>query len=344
MRRSFVPWTFILLTLWASPPLRAEPSALVQVAPAQMRNMSDELTTYGTVEFSPEHGQVLDVQGEGLVTRVLVAAGQAVRKGQPLIELQNTANANLERRNAEINVRFAAKDVQRLRSLRDRQLATNAEVLVAEQNLAKAQAILGNINKRLGRGATRVLRAGMDGVVEQVAVHAGDIAAVGTPLLRLAQGDRLRVRLGVEPEDVVQVRVGQPVIVSTLFHHPSSVQGRVTQIYRQIDPRTHLTQAVVPLPAVPDLLPGAMVRGRIILRQGLVLAVPHSAVLYQHQRPYVFVDVHGRARKRWVQSGLNDGRYIEIRTGLKAGETVVTLGNYELKDGMALRVQPGARQ
>ncbi|MEW5791153.1 MAG: efflux RND transporter periplasmic adaptor subunit [Pseudomonadota bacterium] len=334
-----LPRSLILSMLLLSTPAWAAPSVLSRLAPASTQTIQESLTAYGTVEYAPEHGQTVDVQGEGLLRRVFVAAGQTVHRGDPLIELENTANARLERRNAEIDVEFASKDVKRLRDLRARQLATNAEVQTAEQALAKAQAVLANIRKRLGASPVRTLRAEMDGVVEQVMLRAGEIAAPGTPLLRLAQGNRLRVRFGVEPEDIDRIRAGMPVRVQALYAGATPVTGAVREIYRQVDPKTRLAEVVVPLAGGPGLLANAMVRGEIILSQTQALTVPRSAVLYQQGRPYVFVARQGRAWQRWVRIGQDTGRVIEIRAGLRPGERVVMLGNYELQNGMALRLE-----
>lgn len=318
------------------------PSVLAQASPARLTAMRETITVYGTVEFSPQHTQVLDLQAEGLVESVYVAAGQQVRKGAMLAMIRNTPNDLLELDRARIDAAFARRDVDRLRGLRARQLATNAEVQVAEQNLDRDEALLANVRKRLGNASTRTLRAPMDGVVEAVNVRQGDIVPAGNPVLRLAKGDRLRARLGVEAEDLPRVAGGQRVSITPVYGEAAPVTGQVRQIYRQIDPKTHLAEVVVPLPAVPSLLPGSMVRGLLVLRDlPAVLAVPRSAVLYAGGRPYVFVVDRGTARRRWVRAGLDDGRQVEIRGGLRAGELVVTVGNYELRDGMALRLQPG---
>lgn len=315
-------------------------SAAVEVRPARLVAMTETLIAYGTVEYAPEQSQTVKVQGDGLVTKVLVAAGQRVHRGDLLVELTATANARTELENAQITVTFARKDRKRLRDLRARQLATNAEVQVAEEHLAKAEATLANVRKRQGATTTRVPRATMDGVVDVVNVQQGEIAAAGTPLLRLAKGDRLRVRLGVEAEDLDQVREGQEVRVAPLYAGSKVIKGQVRQIYRQIDPKTRLAEVVVPLPAAPTFLPGSMVRGEIILSQRPeVLAVPRAAVLSREGRPYVFVAQDGRAARRWVEIGQDDGEQVEIRQGLEPGEPVVSLGNYVLEDGMALRIQ-----
>ncbi len=323
----------------ASAPRPPAVSAMVQTSTAKLNRMSDSMTVYGTVEYAPEQSRVLDVQGEGIINKVMVAAGQKVRKGDALLELTATVNAKTELENAQIAVKFARKDLQRLRDLRTRQLATNLDVQTAEETLAKAETAFSSAHKRQGGGNVRVLRAEMDGIVDQVNVRQGEIAAAGAPLIRLAKGDQLRVRLGVEAEDLSRLHDGLLVHIMPLHHGAQPSSGRIQQIYRQIDPKTRLAEIVVTLPSAPGLFPGAMVKGEIVLAQQTVLTVPRSAVLSRNGKNYVFLAKDMRATLRWVETGNDNGSNIEIRRGLNAGDVVVSLGNYELENGMALRVQ-----
>jgi len=332
----------LLLGLSAVPAAAlAEVSALVRLTPARVMAMTDHLHAYGTVEFSPEGGQTLSLEAESLVTQVLVAAGQRVRKGEPLLRVKPSINDQLQMDQARIAVRYAEEDLQRLKGLRDRQLATNAEVQAAAQNLARAKAGLRDIGARLHTLQSGALRAPMNGVVESVAVHQGDLVPAGQPLLRLSKGDQLRVLLGVEPEDLTRVHRGDVVQIQPVYGGTTPIAGRVTQIYWQVDPKTRLAQVVVPVPANPALLPGGMVHARILVGQGRDLAIPDSAVLQSQGRSYCFVAVHGRAQRRWIETGWQEKGWIAVKKGLQAGERVVSLGNYELHDGMALRVEGG---
>lgn len=327
-----------------TPAAHTEPSALVRVAPVQRLTAKSTLTAYGTVEFSPEDSQVVNLEGERVVTRVLVAAGQTVVTGDALLTVRATPTDQVELDRARIDVEFARKDLERLQDLRAQQLATNAQVQAAEAVLAKAEAILAGATKRLGGPAEMTVQADRPGVVESVNVREGDIVAPHTPLLRLARSDRLQVRLGVEPADIQRVRPGQAVEVTPLHGPAERIASRAKRVSGQIDPKTRLAEVVVPLTPAPGLVPGAMVRGTIVLAERRdAMAVPRSAVLYEGPRAYVFVVERGRAVRRWVHVGEDDGRSVEILQGLGVGDTVVTLGNYELTDGMAVRVQPGPR-
>ena len=327
--------------LYAAEPNSAisPPSALVSVTKTKLMKVTNSMIAYGTVEYAPEQSQVLNVQGDGIVSKVMVAAGQRVRKGEALLELSVTANAHTEFENARIAVNFAAKDLERLKGLRVRQLATNLEVQTAEETLARAQATLANVLKREGDSALRILHAESDGVVDQVTVHHGEIAVAGSPLIRLVKGDQLRVLLGVEAEDLPLMHEGLQVDVSPLNQDARPSKGHIQQIYRQIDPKTRLAEVVVGLPVAPGLLAGAVVKGEIILGKQTVLTIPRSAVLSRDGHNYVFIARNSRAILKWVNTGQENGDNVEIRHGLTVGDDVVTLGNYELEHGMLLRVQ-----
>lgn len=314
------------------------PSVLVQSAAVRLMPMKQSLTAYGTVEYAPEHSRVEDLQGEGVVKEVLVSVGQLVHAGDPLLRLLPTANASIEIERGRLDLVFARKTLDRLTELRGRQLATNAEVQAAEETLGKSQAVLTELKKRYLGEKGLLLRAGTDGVVEAVLVREGQIAVSGAPLLRLADGNRLRIRLGVEPEDVQRVRIGQEVQIRPMYPGAKPVVGRIGEVFRQVNPQTRLAEIIVPLPVVDGILPGVMVRGDIFTRaESRVPAVPRSGVLYEGDKGYVFVVEQGVARRRFVDVGQDDGYFVEIRKGLKVGETVVTLGNYELADGTAVR-------
>jgi len=95
----------------------------------------------------------------------------------------------------------------------------------------------------------------------------------------------------------------------------------------------------VPIPAeqTDRLVLGGSLTGDILLHAHSGLTVPRSAVLEDDQGAFVFRIVDGRGRRTAVTTGLQSDQWIEIASGLKAGEAVVVTGNYELRDGMLVR-------
>lgn len=117
---------------------------------------------------------------------------------------------------------------------------------------------------------------------------------------------------------------------------PTKYRGKVSAFNRQIDQKTRLVDAIVDLQIDGDHAPpiGIEMRGEIRLSGEPTLTVPRAAVLYDHRGAYVFIVRNGRAHRVAVTPGLDSGGSIGIKGPVKAGDSVVIQGNYELKDGM----------
>jgi RND family efflux transporter MFP subunit len=316
------------------------PSASVQVSIAQYMPMSKSLTVYGTVSFPLEQTQQISVQNEVRVLQIFVTQGQRVNKNDPLLQLTPSGNAKLTFENAKTSVEFAKKELDRLLKLRVQFLATNADIQVATQNLTKAEAELRNLQTQQQNENGNILRSNSDGIVLAVNVQTGQIVPPNTALLSFASDDKRQIRLGIENEDLAEVHLGQQVIITPLQNEKLEFIGYIKNITGQIDPNTGLIDVIVLLDKAPELISGSMVRGRIIIKHtSNTIAIPRSAVLYLQDKPYIFVAVNGKAQQRWITVGDDNGQFVSILSGLKVNEKVVVVGNYELTDGMVLRME-----
>ena len=314
--------------------------ATVHVAPATLAPMREILTAFGTIAFSADALQTLSVPYQARVVKVAVVAGQAVRKGDALLVLQPTAGAALELQRADNDATFARKELERTRQLFAQHLATNTDLATAEQAAHNADAAQVSASARFGGTGERALRADHDGVVADIAAHNGEVIAADTVFAHVGDTTGLRLDLGVEPSAIAQVRTGEPIEFRLLQDGAPMLKASVERVGRQIDAQTRL----IPVVAKPDesaqLPPGAAVSAQIETGSGKpVLGVPRTAVLYRDDKAFVYVVQSGKAVRRAVDVGIDDGERIEIKSGLAAGEPVVTLGNYELEDGMAVKAQ-----
>ena len=272
-------------------------SALVAVTHVHQMEMTKDIRCYGAVEFSPEGGQSLSLETEASVTQVLVAVGQRVSVGEPLVRVAPSVNDKMLLRQARIADRFALQNLRRARSLRARELATNVDVESAAQILARSNSSLQELKARLRPLVSGVIRSPMDGVVQSVGVHQGDFVTAGQPLLGLAKDGRLRVLLGIEPADLARVKVGDSVVLRPISGGWGPYISKVDKIYWQLDPQTMLAQVMVRLPALPDMLAGSMVRGEIQTGKAQVLAVPESAILRESGKSYCYATQESKRRE-----------------------------------------------
>lgn len=298
-----------------------------------------EITSYGMIQ--PDIANTLHVvmSRPGQVTRLAVSPGQEVRRGQRLFEFATSAAVLSGYRQAASAVTFARADLARSRELLKERLATNAQVAAAEKALSDAQQAL-QAQEQIGAGRpTEWVVSPADAVVTEVTAKVGDRMDQGGAVLQLTTGTAVQAVLGIQPEQVAQVRSGMPVAITSVFADKQVVNGRIGDIHRVINPQTRLVDAVVRLDekTAHGLLPGMNVKGVITVAALKSWVVPRQAVLTDEGGAYVFQIKDGKAVRVDVQIVLDAQDSYGISGKLDPAEKLVTLGNYELSDGQAVR-------
>ena len=328
---------FLLSWLFAAAPVMAgAPSVQVQTVSLKQQTVADSVSGYGVVSPDTRSLQNISLPRPGQLISLLVSAGQVVKKGAPLLEFGTGADAALNYQQALAAADFAKSDVARMEQLLGQQLATQSQLAAAKKALADALASL-HAQEKIGAGRTlERISSPFDGVVVAVQAAQGDRLAAGAPVLQLARAGGQRLLLGIEPDEVSRVRPGMPVSVASVFSTERKVPGRVAQVFGMINPQTQFVDVLVLVPG-GGLLPGTRVRAEIVLKQQTAWMVPRSAVLRDAQGDYLFQVRQGHAHRVNVQTGLQQGRLIVVSGSFETNAPVVSLGNYELQDGMAVR-------
>ncbi len=315
------------------------PVAAVRVGAATVRDFEDRITAYGSVELAAARSETLSVQAESQVAELYVIQGAAVRKGDRLLRLVGSANSRLDAEKSDRDALATQNEAARVERLHAQGLATNSEREAARGAAATATALRDSLIARTGHAAGITLTAPRTGIVESLAVQPGDIIAPGAIAVRIADPAAWQVRLGIEPDQVKRLRTGQSVALSG-FSASSSTVGSIKYVDERIDAQSRLASAFVVGHDSLPLSPGAGVRGEITVAIHLhAVAVPRTAVLFEHEKPYVFVAAKDKAQRRDIEIGFQDESSFEVLKGVAADESVVVLGNDELSDGMAIRIE-----
>jgi len=312
------------------------PSVQVETVALKQQPMADTVSGYGVVSPDTRALQTVSLPRPGQIVRLLVSAGQVVKKGVPLLEFATGANAALGYRRARHAVDFARSETARIEQLLSQQLATQSQLAAAKKTLADAEAAL-RAQETIGAGQPlEQVSAPFDGVVVTLQAAQGDRLSAGAPVLQLARSGEQRVVLGVEPDNVARVHPGMAVSVTAVFDPERKVVGRVAQVFGMINPQTQFVDVLVAVPG-GGLMPGTRVHARIALSRKAEWVVPRSAVLRDAQGAYIFQVRAGKAHRVNVRTGLERDGLIAVQGAFSASEPVVSLGNYELRDGMAVR-------
>jgi membrane fusion protein, multidrug efflux system len=324
---------------------RAKPSqglvAAVKVDSIKRGILAAEITVYGVIVPAAGAVQTITVPYESRVRRILVAEGQQVARGNALLEIEPSAETQLQTQQARNEYESAQKALQYMQQRLDLQLATNDQLLTAQQAVEQARAKLESMRTR-GSENPHVIHADAGSLISKVSIQAGAIVPAGNPMIEVVVQNRLAARLGIEPADSGKIKSGQEVSLARV-NAPGTrtVLGKIRKLSESANATSHLVDGFVDLPSSSGFLLNEYVAGKIKVASAEVLLVPRSAVLPEEDHHVLFTVKDGRAEQHTVQVGMENDKEVAVKgKDLHAGEAVVILGNYELKDGMAVKADP----
>lgn len=320
---------------------RTSPVAQVQVAKVQRKAVTEKVIAYGSVVAQPGKTHSVSIAFETRVRHVLVAPGQFVRENDPLVEIELSPAAQVQFQQAKNAAEAAQKELKQTQERFNLKLATNQDLSAAEKTARDAEAQLTAL-QRAGAGGDNRVHSDVAGIIAKVNAQDGQIVPPGNPVVEIVAESDIEVKLGVEAEDLSAAQEGAPVTIIPLNDPTASkVEGTIRLVTRRIDPATRLVDVYVTLPAGTKLFLDGYVRGEIQRTEKNALAVPRSAVLPNESREFeIFTVANNHAIRHTVKIGAENPNEIQvIANDLHEGDPVVTLGNYELEDGMAVEIK-----
>ena len=311
------------------------------------------------------------------VLEVRSAPGDRVRSGQVLVVLdardlaahaqsaralalsadQATIAATSEQQAAEAALTLAHATYERVAGLHAKRSATTQELDDVTGALRAAEARRAGAVARVhaavsgaegahaaseAAGTTETfarIAAPFDGVVTDKMVEPGNMAAPGTPLMRLEDTRGFRLEVRVDESRIGQISSGATVRVSLdsgTGAAPTMVSGTVVEIARAVDADARAFLVKIALPDSVGLRSGMFGRAQFTTRKRAALTVPAAALRHQGQMTSAFVVEKGIARLRLVSvSGT------EVLAGLSEGDVVIVAAPPTVIDGR--RVRAGGR-
>ena len=312
-----------------------EATIQASTATAERLEAAQEVEVFGTVEA--EKTAAISVRVMAMVTAVRVKAGDEVRKGQLLLEIDPQASEGQLSQakgglgQAEAALALAERNYERFQALAESNAASELELDMARMQYEQAKAAVEQAKGAVSSassvaGDSRVV-APFSGRVGRKMVEVGDLAAPGRPLLVIESKEGRRLVVSI-PESLMakadleyddELRVG-------IDSRPdlTELTGGVVEIPPGADPASHSFQVKLALDS-PELPSGATGRAFIPTDERTLVAVPESAVLRRGGIQMVVVRTEdGMASTRVVTVGRDlPGEQVEILSGLSGGETVL---------------------
>ena len=346
----------LMLCSFFSVDVNAQDTVPVQVVQPNQQALTQQLVLSG--RLTAQQDASLSARTAGLVALLLVDAGAAVSKGQPLLKLDSTLAEH------ELAQQQAALKAARVREAEAQRLLTEAEQLIARQlfpqselslrraTLAQAQADTARAEAALALQHERVTRhtltAPFAGVVARRFADVGEWLNLGDPVLQLVSLSPLLLDLHVPQEYFSELNSLRRVDVM-----PDLLPGQqfdavlvATVPVSNAGARSFLARFSVNTKQQP-LLPGTSAAATLYFERGgsTVLVVPPDALLRHPDGNFSLFSIDDNlARRHLVQLGQSSEQGIEILSGLPQGQPVVVRGNETLRDGQAVRVVSSTSQ
>ena len=300
-----------------------------QILSAQGQEATVVAASSGVVSFSRKIAEGIEV-GQG--SELLSVSSEHIQEGDPV-------------RKAKVAYEKAKEEYERAEKLVGSQIVSQKEFAAlreAYQNARLTYEAL--LPSKSGKGVA--VKAPIGGFVKNCLVKEGDYVTVGQPLMTVTQMRRLVLKADVSERYYAQL----PRIVSANFKTPynnkvyclENLGGKVLSFGKSSGDTSYYVPVTFEFDNRGDMVPGAFVEVFLLSgeRQG-VISLPESALTEEQGLYFVYLKLDDECyKKQEVQLGTSNGERVEILSGLKDGDTVVTRGAIHVKLAAASNAIP----
>lgn len=321
-----------------------------------INNGTLETTVMATGYVQPVEVVEVGTQVSGVIEKIYVDYNSHVKKGQLLAKLEtntllervNQAKASLRAAQSDLN--YTTQNYERVKTLYEANAATRASYEDAINRRNQAETTYENAKATLKQAEVDLsyafIYSPIDGVVLDRAVNTGQTvaAAFTTPTLFTIAEDltKMQVEADIDEADIGQVRVGQQVNFTVDSYPDDTFTGTVSQIRLQpVVTANVVTYTVVVNAPNPDekLFPGMTANITIIVASERGLLIPVEAINFRmneeistyldiaevevNEVPGVWVKSGDKIERRQISTGLGDGIFFIVKSGLSESEEVI---------------------
>lgn len=334
-----------MIFLMAATPCSVAQSSPVSVvvAEAKLARFMEQAEALGTLKAN--ESVELTVNVAETISAIYFDDGQSVRKGDVLVEMMSTEETALLEE-ARTNMREAKRQLDRVQQLVDVGNASEALLDQRQRDYDSARARLAATESRL---KDRVVKAPFSGGLGLRNVSVGALVQPGDLISTLTDDNKMKLDFTVPSLFLPVLSVGLPVNAKTRAYPEMTFEGTVSSIDNQINPVTRAITVRAILPNDKRLLKqGMLMTINVFMNARESVVIPEESLLPQGDDNFVMVAVPTEgeeaepngfvAERRQVIIARRRVGEVEIKSGLAAGEKVITHGAFKLKPGSAVQL------
>lgn len=315
-----------------------KPTASVSVAKVQEQTWRQHISAVATLDA--RQGAHLTAQTSAIIAAVKFESGQMTKQGDLLVQL-NDSQARAQLAKDQASLENALIELRRQTKLIAHKATSQEALQTAQASVREARA---SVDADKAQLANLQIRAPFDGHLGLRTVSPGQYVTAGSGVVDIQQWNPLRVVFDIPQRQLPQIALGDAVSLSVTGYPNQTFKGKISALGASVSSSTRSVRVEARIDNPDDLLrPGMYGEVRVRLAKKLqVLAIPRTAISYNTYGEYVYVIEKDKdsdvVKQRLVNVGAEHGDLVQIISGVKSGEQVVTSGQVKLYPGAHVKI------
>lgn len=285
-----------------------------------------------------EENLAVSAKMAGVVSKISVKPGDAVRAGQVLAELDNGVMAQGVEE-VKTALAFATSLYAKQKNLWEQKIGTEVQYLSAKNNKESLEKKLATMNEQLEMSQ---LKSPINGIVDAVDIKLGQALMPGLPAVRVVNMASLKVKADAAESYASKIKKGQKVKID-FPDLKMTVESEISHAARVINPLTRTFGIEASLGENGDYHPNMLAVIKVAdYTNDSSMVVPVNVVQHSDDGSYIFIAQKSAkgmvAKKVMIQTGYTYNSRIEIISGIAAGDQVITTGFQDLNDGDSVQL------
>ena len=310
---------------------------LLKVEPMMFENA---LELKGELKFPDNFESFITPKASGTLVKTYRTIGDKVSQGDLLatVQSQDLIRLNAERSIAMDTLQFSRKKMEQERTLFQKRVSPEIDYINAQREFEDAQIRANELNSLIrsygdsGNGTIEV-RAAMSGTILQVLGAVGSNVTPASPLFKIANTSQLLAVVNVPADKLNEINPDNKVTVKPQTQTGTEeALGRIKYISDVIDPKTRTAQVFIEIPNQFKWRSGQLITAQIFEKQTMKqMVVREDALQTFRDWDVVFIRVGNDFEARPLELGDKFNGYVEVKSGLKAGQVYAAGNSYLLK-------------
>jgi RND family efflux transporter MFP subunit len=303
------------------------------------------------IEIIKTTGQILPAYGDeititaksrGIITfgnnKKLI--GSAVNSGEALFIISGAGltegNLDTKYKEAKNNYEKSKIDFERANGLVKKNIISQKYFLEIQLRYKNAQTTFNTIEKNYTTGGHKITSP-IQGYIKNVMISEGEYVEIGKSIASVSQNRKLILKAEVPQKYFSKLNSISSANFITAYdskvYSTDSLNGKLVSYGKSADNNAYYIPVNFEIDNKGEIIPGSFIE--VFLKTNVIkgaLVIPYSALLEEQGNHFAYVQTSGEGfQKRELKLGANDGLHVQVLSGIKEGERVVTKGSYQIK-------------